>query len=371
MKRIIVSIVSEQTVPNYLFIKEKCERGIVNDLLFVSSEKFRNRIEWIVKTIRSNDYQINFEEVIFLEGEEERWEDMESRLLDVLSKDNHYVVNLTGGTKYMSLLVQHVFEQFESEFAYIPYPKNYILVPRQNTSLSLKSRLSIKEYMSNYGVDCDGKLCVKDASYTDYFFDRFIKGNLDFDIIDALRNYRDRKIQVSKVEFCLGTEKYPQIKGLNDFLKQIRFPNEQEDVLTKYETQYLTGGWFEEYMYHKIKANIHPQDIGLGILIRRTERSNQNDLDVVFTLGNKLFVIECKTGIDGERMFNETVYKATAIKETVLGLSANTFIVSLAGMNDRLKTTARNMGISYKCREDVLNLEPFMDEIRKIAHDHD
>ncbi|WP_455623656.1 Card1-like endonuclease domain-containing protein, partial [Parabacteroides sp.] len=121
-----------------------------------------------------------------------------------------------------------------------------------------------------------------------------------------------------------------------------------------------------------IKKYVNPQDIKLGVLIKRTENTNQNDLDVVFISGNKLFVVECKTGILGEKMFNETVYKATAIKETVLGLSANTFIVSLATEDEKLKKTAKNMGIQYKCREDIENpqlFENFIMQIKKTARD--
>ena len=49
MKRIIVSIVSEQTVPNYLFIKELFQIG--DELLFVSSSKYADRIDWILQTL--------------------------------------------------------------------------------------------------------------------------------------------------------------------------------------------------------------------------------------------------------------------------------------------------------------------------------
>ena len=132
----------------------------------------------------------------------------------------------------------------------------------------------------------------------------------------------------------------------------------------------MTGGWFEEYIYYKIQRYINPQDIKLGVLIKRTENRNQNDLDVVFTSGNKLFVIECKTGISGVGMFHETVYKATAIKEAVLGLSANTFIVSLTPEDTDLKNTAKNMGIHYKCREDITDrIMEFINQIKDIAKD--
>lgn len=368
MSKTIVSIISEQTIPNYLFIREMYLPG--DSLLFISSDKFKARIDWIVNAL---DYRFPCEigKVIFPSEGEERWLDMQDCLLKVLSKDKHYLVNLTGGTKYMSLLVQHVFEQFgNSEFAYIPYPKNHMLVPTNNEGTPLKYRISVREYMSNYNVSYTEKEVVEDVSYTNAFFKWFISGHLNFEIVNLLRCYRDKKqVEIEKVETCEGTEKRPQIKGLDDFIHKIHFPVKKEGVLCRQEIEYLTGGWFEEYIYHQIKEKINPQDIRLGVLIKRTESHNQNDLDVVFTSGNKLFVIECKTGIEGVRMFNETVYKATAIKEAVLGLSAHTFIVSLATEDEQLKATAKNMGISYQCREDVINLATFVREIKSKAKD--
>lgn len=368
MNRIIVSVISEQTIPNYLFIKEIYQQG--DTLLFIASQKFSSRIDWIVKTLNMADIS---ESILFPEGGEERWKEMESLVKNRLSADKFYIVNLTGGTKYMSLLVQHVFEQFNSSFYYIPYPQNVLLEPSRNESIPLKYRLTVQEYLSNYNVTFTEKKLIRDESYCDYIFDRFVNGTMNFKIIDDLRSYRNaKKKAVSSIETCIPTEKYPRIEGLSDFLEDIHFQMEEKGFLKRAEFEYLTGGWFEEYMYYKIQRNIVPQDIKLGVLIQRTETSNMNDLDLVFISGNKLFVIECKTGISGVGMFNQTVYKTSAIKETVLGLSANTFIVSLASEDEDLKRTARNMGVQYKCREDIENpsrFESFMNQIKVIAKD--
>lgn len=368
MNRIIVSIISEQTIPNYLFIKEIYQQG--DSLLFIASQKFSSRIDWIVKTLNLRD--ISIESILFPDGGEERWKEMELFVKDRLSTDKSYIVNLTGGTKYMSLLVQHVFEQFNSVFYYIPYPQNVLLEPSCDESISLKYRLTVREYLSNYNVSFTEKKLVRDESYCDYIFDRFVNGNMNYKIIDGLRSYRNVKRRaVSSIE-TTHTEKFPRIEGLSIFLESIHFQMGEKGFLERAEIEYLTGGWFEEYMYYKIRKNIVPQDIKLGVLIQRTETSNMNDLDLVFISGNKLFVIECKTGILGVGMFNQTVYKASAIKEAVLGLSANTFIASLASEDENLKKTARNMGVQYKCREDIENpsrFESFMNQIKEIAKD--
>ena len=49
MSRVIVNIISEQTIPNYLFIKEIFQPG--DSLLFIASQKFSERIGWIVQSL--------------------------------------------------------------------------------------------------------------------------------------------------------------------------------------------------------------------------------------------------------------------------------------------------------------------------------
>jgi hypothetical protein len=132
------------------------------------------------------------------------------------------------------------------------------------------------------------------------------------------------------------------------------FVQKDQLKLSKDETKYITGGWFEEYVYTLIQERIKPTDIQLGLLVRRqddTFSSNKNDLDVVFTKGNKLFVIECKTGIPENKIsaFKEIVYKATALKESLFKMPAKSYIFALTiseRTEDFLKT-AQYMQIDF------------------------
>lgn len=68
----------------------------------------------------------------------------------------------------------------------------------------------------------------------------------------------------------------------------------------------------------------------------------------VFTKGNKLFVIECKTGVQTESKFNEIVYKACAINDALLGVSCYSYIFSLKKDDGhKLKRIADNMGLTF------------------------
>lgn len=365
-KKTLVNLVSKQTIPNYLFIKEFYAQG--DELIFITSKKMKNKIEPILLTMG----ELVPNRVI--EVDEENWPAMTLTIKERLSEDCKYLVNTTCGTKFMSLAVQSVFQDFSARFFYIPNPENKLLAPFTKEVGFIQYRVGIPEYFSLHGIPYKEKKITKTEEYTASYFKRFTEKlftDSDFKIINSLREfYRDKKsISIHYVEQIIYNPDYPKkmpVPGLGDFLNSIHFPYDIQGELCKKELEYLTGGWFEEYIYHLIKEFVQPQDIAIGVEIIKAETTNQNDLDVVFTLGNKLFVIECKTGISQPSMFNQTVYKASSLKETMFGLPGNTFIFSLSRENEEFIRIAKNLNVAYYGNEYFTDQEKFNELIRKI-----
>lgn len=367
MGKTLVNIISDQTIPNVLFIKEMFQEG--DKLMFISSKKMELKIKWIVKALGMVDTTHITDIVLENTDDEERWDVMCGKIKSYLSTDEKYYVNLTGGTKYMDFAVSEVFEKFDSTIYYIPYPKNYILSPRSQNNILIKTRLSVADYLTAYNIPFKCKSLTQSEELTSSFYNMYVNGNLSDEekmILDLLRTYRSGKgknkvgiekpFTVAELETRENTEKKPRIDGLSAFLTKVNLPIHNNE-LYKYDIQYITGGWFEEYVYFLIKNRINPDDIQIGIEIQKSESTNINDLDVVFTKGNKLYVIECKTGVGTEGLFNQIVYKASALKEKLLGLSAKSYIFSLnPPIDDRLKSTAVNMGTNY------IDLSDFTDD---------
>ena len=350
MKRTIVNLVSEQTTPNFLFIKEMIQSG--DDLLFISSKRFEERIKWITNALDFENCEIN--QIILPSGVEEKWIEMIALIKNNLSEENKYFVNLTCGTKYMISAVPKAFEGFDATFYYIPFPKNTILKIGDESFQPINHRMSVKEYFDcNNTVIPSQKELSQSEAFTRSFFEKFVNGSVDFEVLGKLRTgYRSVKkpVMIAEIETKVDEEMKPQIPQLSEFLNQSGFMPENAGFLSKHEREYLTGGWFEEYVYSLIVEKVKPQDIvlGMGLPISENKSVSKRDLDVVFTIENKLFVIECKTGIDKESILSETVYKAAALKNERLGkLSASTSIFSLSTANEQFKDIAKAMNITY------------------------
>ena len=348
--KFIVNIVSEQTIPNYLFIREMYEQG--DKLLFISSNnsRFIDAIDRICQVLSINKNDVD--KIVFQnEGDENSILKMQSQLDSKTKNLGNCLVNLTGGTKLMVIAVKNVFEKYNSKFYYIPLPKNEILLVSSDEEkcIPIKTRLNITEYLSlcnkSYSEDVEPE---ESYEYCKKMFDWFINRmtNSDREILNLLQSgrpndrgevsnhggYRSCNITISNIlhknETILedGTCKKPCIPNLQQFLNSISFPLKKEDKLSKEETRFLTGGWLEEYVYYFVKENIFPNDIRLGMKIG--EGNGKNEIDVIFTKGNKLYTIECKSGLRGVKL-NEIAYKISAIKNSIGALSIGTAFIAL------------------------------------------
>ena len=387
-QKVIVNISSAQTIPNYLFIREMASNG--DTLWFISSQDYSNRVDWIENTLKnmSPDQTYTIVRTVFSNKDDETsWTSMQKQIGKNIDPSKVYIVNLTGGTKYMEFAIHDLMAKLPNvSFYYIHHPFNYILsVDKESAILPIKYRVGISEYFllhnrkaENYGIK------PHLPEYTDKFIAHYAHfTEEDWNIIELIRTgkdpkdkkagYRDRVINLSTIEDTPGDDekRRPAIPGLNAFLDRYGFPV-KDNKLDKSDTVYLTGGWFEEYVYNFISQKVIPQDITLGL---KVDTKNGNDLDVVFTKGNKLYVIECKTGFAKEVMLKEIVYKASAIGSMLRGITVSSYIFTMQDAGDNQEKYAgicKNMNITYVGRESFLN-EDEMDSLAQniINSSHD
>jgi hypothetical protein len=202
-------------------------------------------------------------------------------------------------------------------------------------------------------------------------FSQNLLGRGDYEVMTTLRvKYRNwNYLRIADAE--KPTKDFmTAIPTLSKFLNYIGFKPERSDSLQSYEMEYLTGGWFEEYVYALIKEVLKPDDIAMGVHISNGVIKHNNELDVCFIKANKLFVIECKTGVTSESLFNEIVYKVCALKEVLLGTS-NSYIFSLKKDHKGVwKKTAKYMGITFCDWLNLTkpeNLKHILKEMNRIA----
>ena len=385
MSKTIVNIIDKNNpLPAYLFTKEYYEDG--DNVLFISTVEEADCIDHLAKQLEISEEKV--ERIIVKRHENNMLYEYICRTIkNQLSQEKQYYLNLAGGNRYMTLSVQHVFEEFNTLFFYTQTRENQIVKTIFDNSIyddddevfPIKHRMTLKEYFGLYGLETDldqPRPQVKDIAYSQHLFTMFsqsLLGRGDYQAMETLRNkYRNWKfLIVSEVENP-HKEYMTSIPNLGKFLNYIGFVPERQGSLQNNEIEYLTGGWFEEYVYLLIKEVLRPDDIAMGVHISNGRIKHNNELDVCFIKSNKLFVIECKTGVTSESLFNDIVYKVCALKEVLLGTS-NSYIFSLKKDSKGIwKKTAKYMGITF-CDWLSLtkpeNLKHILKEMNKIAEE--
>ncbi len=288
---ILVTIVSKQTIPNILFIKEK--QQAVDKFVFINTAytvegKFSKRIEKVcrIKAVDVVNVQV---------AEEDTWairKAIADRLQEEeLSLQDKYLVNITGGTKLMMLGVQSFFNEktTNAEFYYIAFPnttKYQKLHLNQSPEwFDLSNRINLEDYLLAHGINIASK---QEALFKSFEYTK------ELTLLD-MENNKTRK-------------------------KQDREHTEDD------KRYYQWNGFFEEYMYAMFKTHLQLDDAQIGLSVKTLQPITDvtddadHEIDIMFVYENHLYVVECKTGIR-EKLFEEMVFRLYSIKER-LGFSS-------------------------------------------------
>lgn len=388
MKTLLISLVSDQTLPNVQLVKEMKKE--VTDYLFISTEKMEKKgcRRWIEKAAALDKNSSKLNHIVVKEFS---FDDIGEKLDEFdFSAYEKLILNLTGGTKVLTLVAHDYFKQMGAEVYYVTgFNNEFIKIfPGRFKQINLfSSKINIADYLYAYGFDFE--LSDKsniDEHYTNYLFNKYLEnGFADYsDELNFLRSKRDNGVK------ALSTAKI----NLSYFLKYIDYKPIESNKLSSTEVKYLTGDWLEEYVGNRIKNELSLSDeelfvgvtlykklsqqqsndvqdlLGEGVLL--SDSSPNNEIDVMFVYNNKFYTIECKTSIinqvvnglneNGSQKFKqsnilgETIYKADYLKNR-FGLFAKSVILTLTSFNQYV-TEQISLGdrkSRAKAMEDLIN----------------
>lgn len=328
MPTILISLISDQTVPNLLLIKEL--EGSYESMVFISTpnmEKY-GKSGWI--EVAAGIEQGTVPRIVV---EENNWCDITDKLASYnWPFDSKFIVNQTGGTKVMTLAVFDFFAKLESTIVYVPIGKNQYeeLYPRHDIKgVEINYRLNLNDYFLVHGLHFEA---VNDfifhPSKTKQFFSTFQSRNFSF-------------------------------RQMPEIINSHQFETEKERC-------YYGGVWFEEFVYHLLLQKLHlqPHQIGMNVKLFRNpgETHHDNEYDVVFTKDNSLYIIECKASSGScytiKDKMNNYLYKLGAVTRD-FGLRVNSFIFTLTDV----KQIAKQKSDGIERRRKILGIKAILDAV--------
>lgn len=337
MTHIHVCLVSEHTIPNILAIHHFKPEMI----LFITTDDMerRGKVLAILKTLSrlgleydKCSYRITVREDSILDCHRKIDEWIRGR------EDSEFTVNLTGGTKIMSIAAYEYFKDYNSKMIYIAYPKNEFIIPFPKRipgkPADIDLRLSVIQYLTAYGLDA-----TNENKLENYQQDALGRRDLTWWIVenyDSLKNLLiwfsgNLREHRSDKEFELNGPFSGATTEELALLERFNFVYDNSIIrkkLTRSEIRYLTGGWLEEFCFNSISQYIGGgiNDVVIGLQLRN-KQGRDNEFDVMFTKDNALYFIECKSLDQHDDRNVDILYKIGALQKE-FGLKVNSFLVT-------------------------------------------
>jgi hypothetical protein len=373
MNHIHVCLVSDQTIPNIL--------GIFHfnpdELLFITTESMekKEKVSSILKTLSrlgrrydEHSEKINVQEDSILDCHRkiDKW--IEGK------EDAEFIVNLTCGTKIMSIAAYEYFKDYSSKMIYIPIPKNEFIAPFPKkipgSSISLDLRLSVVQYLTAYGLEIvnEAKLsryhneASQRKELSAWLVKHYIRiKNLLVWLSGNLRDHRDNKEYYLEGQFSGATELEIEL------MKKLGFSRKGDNISIKLDRsnlRYLTGGWLEEYCFNEL-AELKGKGID-DVVLNLKLRKGGNEFDVMFTKDNALYFVECKSLDQEKDKETDILYKIGALQKE-FGLRIESFLVSTSPhilKDGEIKFSLQSRAEQFKTKivlpQEVVNFKSYL-----------
>lgn len=295
-----VLLLSTQTLPNVLFLKELVAKGVqVQQLIMLSTQRMKaeGRGEWVLQASGLKG-KVEVQEI------EIAAEDYRQAKIDLQQHQHdpkaYYFLNLTGGTKTMAMAAYDFYRaQADCRAFYMPIGGQFIQrIYPDHEEVAITTQLGLKDYLAAYGCYIEEQ--------------------------GELLGSKQETESIAKELMQKGTPL--QTKGLNTALAM-----DGKDP----KRNYYMGAWFEEWTYHFFKThfNLQQTQIAFNCKLKWKQSKNSseadNELDLLFVHQNQLHIIECKCYVNDNltaTKITQPMYKLGAIQRN-LGLHAHCYLL--------------------------------------------
>ena len=364
MAKVLVSLVSQQRVPNVLAIMDPYFGG-VDRYLFISTPDMEEKgvVEHIQSATALSEGRC---QRILVEPHD--WQQILEQLTETaLPAADEYHLNLTGGTKIMALATFSYFQQIAAvtHYYYLPITNNVIYKVghgQQTQAIPVTYEIGVMEYLKSYG------LAVPNANFSALLkpikVSRQILRYHEMGRAGGMRsNYWDGIDPIRPLRGKEKSYKIDQHSQLRRIIQELEMPLLDEQILRPVEILYLTGGWFEEWVFQTVKeelqlsARMIARNLNIYWLGEEAKYGN-NELDVVFMYKNTIHIIECKAGLGNRKMVKEQFTRAgnqLAVFSQKMGLRVEVAFVTLSRhlRDEKLG----DLDSRYQARADVLSIQ--------------
>lgn len=371
--KIHICLVSNQTLQN--LIPVHIDKPDIVHLIVTQNMKTQRKDCLLSSSIQKLGIQIETHDVkdgiLFSELSKEA----ENIALNIKNKYKNSVVefwlNLTGGTKLMSIAFMQEFQKiFSKEMSYYYTDTDNSRIENlydKTKNIPMSNNLNIKNYLDAQGfqikqIKSDSvnwqKQVIQRKEMTKWLGNNAKSLQQFFSVINAFASKATKEIKMEYLLYSdpqgiwrVALEKLNQsrlIEWNNYYSKKIRFYDMDA-------VEYLNGFWLEEYAYLLAKET-DAYEVKCGVDVLKDNAPNEFDLLVIHH--NKLLVVECKTLQFGKNDVKEqdVLNKLDLLSQKIGGLFGQNILLSVQSLSDTAKKRVKSYKINLMEGEQVKNL---------------
>ena len=128
------------------------------------------------------------------------------------------------------------------------------------------------------------------------------------------------------------------------------------------EARWLHGVWLEEFVWWQMRgAGLKQYDTGVELQWQmpnhKAKELPANEIDVIAAHGNRLCIVECKTGKLEHEGRQDLIHKLSRLSSQLAGPFGKAMLVSLHPPGRGIADRARHSNITIVCGQQLLNLQ--------------
>ena len=378
-----VCLISAQAAPNLLPILDSEFKP--KKAIFLVSKTMKQRAEYLAKTFEKLNVKVKLKNI----SDEFNFGLMEEEIFKLVEEyeNESIALNVTGGTKLMSIAAENAFSALGKPIFYIDTDSNHILFISKNEeqkwlpNLEMKAKNKIDIYLSAYGSTV---LSTQNPIEREKYLpaiEPFIKNYDNYTQVIALLNLHATLSQSNgyKSEYTKDNKKIGKLDELLlglDYQGLLNYDGQTIDFKNREIKTFLNGGWLEDYTYFQLKEIANIEDIACGADVANPKfklgkneyssenKGNKNEFDIVFMAKNKLHIIECKTQLmdkNGGIKADDILYKLETLKDYG-GLMTKKCLVSYFEVPEQVKNRANFLNIEIIQGKDLQRLKSKIQE---------
>ncbi|MGL2576139.1 Card1-like endonuclease domain-containing protein [Helicobacter pylori] len=383
---VIFHSLGEQLMPVFLGMRQFSAQKHVFIVSHLKNAKTLERFFEERKNTNKN-FQINTDSLNSIKVNVFEPKEIYEKILEYIEKyglkDKRLCFNLTGGTKMVFLAGLKASEYFQTPYFYIEEKAQQLSFFKNPSEIEpfIIPAIPIKDVETFFSLHIPNRMIeqngIVDEESLEKIQERKNLSNLLYEhrsrIISLYQKINDNYSKDKTVNICENNLKIfykdhqvcVNIDGKEMKLKY----SENEDDFRKY----IIGGWFEEYIYFELLDLLDKQviyDLRLNMRLsvesmtdtQRNERPIYAELDMAFSDGKNLYVVECKSG----ELKNKGVLTTLSTNTQIFGGSnAKCILISSDdNLGQNIQEKIKILNIKFIFKDFKENIENYINDFR-------